>query len=149
VRAGNPQWDSIVRSDALGHCHVKEAPARRLNPKREAPPSPAGLPSLPERGSCEHALPGRLSSHNEIGIPSAALGTSQRPHPIALISACVRDQKISPSADRIVRSSPQIIAQSPSDSSKTRTIACFLFKLGALFRGPGDTIASRVSGDGS
>jgi hypothetical protein len=65
-----------------------------------------------------------------------------------LISASVRDQKVSPSADRIARSSPQIIVQSPSDSSKTRTIACFLFKLGALFKGgPGDTVALRVSGD--
>jgi hypothetical protein len=50
-----------------------------------------------------------------------------------LISASTRDQKISTSAYRIARTSPQIIPQSPSDSSKTKTIACFSIKRGALF----------------
>ena len=78
------------------------------------------------------ALRSRRNRHPERGPRYIATTAPDR----AWISASVCDQRISPSAGRIARSSPQIIAQSPSDSSKTRTIACFLFKLGALFRGP-------------
>jgi hypothetical protein len=79
-------------------------------------------PCLPVR-SCLRR-PGALAGHRRYGVLPPLPG---------------HDEIDIPSAARIARSSPQTIAQSASDSSKIRTIACLLFKLGALFRGPGDT----------